>query len=122
MTRPSKSDNEKLNRTVAFRLTDGDFLGYKKKFSASGLKQSEFFREHVLSNTTQVVARPVASADARRAVYLLQKASNNINQLAHRANSEYLAGVLSDTTFLSIVSQLEQLNQFMLEQASETMK
>ena len=122
MARPSKSDNEKLNRTVAFRLTDGDFLGYKKKFSASGLKQSEFFREHVLSNTTQVVARPVASADARRAVYLLQKASNNINQLAHRANSEHLAGVLSDTTFLSIVSQLEQLNQFMLEQASETMK
>ena len=122
MARPSKSDDEKLNRTVAFRLTDGDFLGYKKKFSASGLKQSEFFREHVLSNTTQVVARPVASADARRAVYLLQKASNNINQLAHRANSEHLAGVLSDTTFLSIVSQLEQLNQFMLEQASETMK
>ena len=122
MARPSKSDDEKLNRTVAFRLTDGDFLGYKKKFSASGLKQSEFFREHVLSNTTQVVARPVASADARRAVYLLQKASNNINQLAHRANSEHLAGVLSEATFLAIVNQLQQLNQFMLEQTGETQK
>lgn len=120
MARPSKSDDEKLSHTVAFRLTDGDFLSYKRKFSASGLTQSEFFRAHVLTNTTQVIAKPKASADTKRAVFLLQKASNNINQLAHRANSEHLAGVLSDTTFLAIVSQLDQLNQFMLEQTGET--
>ncbi len=119
MARPVKSEAEKLNHTVAFRLTDGDFLGYKRKFSDSGLKQSEFFREHVLSNTTQVVARPVASADARRAVFLLQKASNNVNQLAHRANAEHLAGLLSDGTFSEIVGQLQQLNSFMLEQTIE---
>lgn len=118
MGRPSKSDDEKLNHTVAFRLTDGDFLGYKRKFSASGLNQSEFFREHILSNTTQVVARPVASVDGRRAVFLLQKASNNLNQLAHRANAEHLTGVLSEGTFSAILSQLEQLNQFMLAQTS----
>lgn len=120
MARPSKSDDEKLSHTVAFRLTDGDFLRYKRKFSASGLTQSEFFRAHVLTNTTQVIAKPKASADTKRAVFLLQKASNNINQLAHRANSEHLAGVLSDTTFLAIVSQLERLNQFMLVQTGET--
>lgn len=120
MARPVKSDDEKLNHTIAFRLTDGDFLQYKMKFSASGLTQSEFFREHVLTNTTQVVAKPRASIDSLRAVFLLQKASNNINQLAHRANAEHLAGVLSDTTFMAIVSQLDQLNRFMLEQTRET--
>ena len=118
MARPSKSDDEKLNHTIAFRLTDGDFLNYKRKFSASGLKQSEFFREHVLNNTTQVVARPVTSTDARRAVFLLQKASNNLNQLAHRANAEHLTGALSEGTFSAIVGQLQQLNRFMLEQTS----
>ncbi len=122
MARPVKSDDEKLNHTVAFRLTDGDFLNYKRKFSASGLTQSEFFREHVLTNTTQVVAKPKASADTLRAVFLLQKASNNVNQLAHRANAEHLAGMLSESTFLAILSQLEQLNSFMLEQTSETQK
>lgn len=122
MARPSKSDDEKLNHTVAFRLSDGDFLNYKRKFSASGLNQSVFFREHVLNNTTQVVARPVASAGARRAVFLLQKASNNVNQLAHRANAEHLSGMLSEVTFLAIVGQLEQLNRFMLEQTGETSK
>lgn len=116
MARPLKSDDEKLNHTVAFRLTDGDFLKYKRKFSASGFKQSEFFREHVLCNTTQVVARPVASVDSRRAVFLLQKASNNVNQLAHRANSEYLTGQVSERTYVAILDQLQQLNRFMLEQ------
>ena len=119
MTRPSKSDDEKLSHTVAFRLTDGDFLRYKRKFSASGLTQSEFFRAHVLTNSTQVIAKPKTSADTKRAVFLLQKASNNINQLAHRANSEHLAGVLSEGTVLAIVDQLRQLNRCMLEQTRQ---
>lgn len=122
MARPVKSDDEKLSHTVAFRLTDGDFLAYKRKFSASGLTQSEFFREHVLTNTTQVVAKPKASADTKRAVFLLQKASNNINQLAHRANADHLAGILSESSFLAILNQLDQLSSFMLEQTSETQK
>ncbi len=122
MGRPNKPDAEKLSRTVAFRLTDSDFESYQRKFSASGLSQSEFFREHVLTNTTQVIARPTSSADTRRAVFLLQKASNNINQLAHRANSEHIAGVLSEGTFLGIIDQLNQLNRFMLDRTDETMK
>jgi hypothetical protein len=119
MARPAKSEDEKLNHTVAFRLTDGDFLRYKRKFSASGFNQSEFFREHVLYNTTQVVARPVTSVDTRRAVFLLQKASNNVNQLAHRANSEYLTGQVSEHTYVAILDQLQQLNNFMLAQTPE---
>jgi hypothetical protein len=116
MARPVKSEDEKLNHTVAFRLTDGDFLTYQRKFSASGFNQSEFFREHVVCNTTQVVARPVALVDTKRAVFLLQKASNNVNQLAHRANSEYLTGLVSESTYAAILDQLEQLNNFMLSQ------
>jgi len=119
MARPVKSEAEKLSHTIAFRLTDGDFLRYKWKFSASGFTQSEFFREHVLCNTTQVVARPVASRDTKRAVFLLQKASNNLNQLAHRANSEYLTGLVSENTYEAILDQLQQLNTFMQLQTRE---
>lgn len=119
MARPVKSDAEKLNHTIAFRLTDGDFLRYQWKFSASGFTQSEFFRAHVLNNTTLVVAKPVASRDSLRAVFLLQKASNNVNQLAHRANSEFLTGLVSQNTYEAILDQLLQLNTFMLEQARE---
>lgn len=119
MARPTKPEHEKLKHLIHFRLRDEDFFEYERKFSAAGLNQSEFFREHVLNNTTQVVARLAASADAKRAVFLLQKASNNLNQLAHRANAEHLGGVLSESTFSAIVSQLRQLNRFMLEQTTE---
>lgn len=119
MARPTKSEEEKLGPTIAFRLRSDDFHAYKKKVSASGVSQSEFFRLHVLGNTTQVVARPVASPDAKRAVFLLHKASNNLNQLAHRANVEHLAGTLSERSFVAIIDQLRQLNAFMLEQTAE---
>lgn len=119
MVRPTKSEEEKLGPTIAFRLRSDDFHAYKRKVSASGMSQSEFFRLHVLGNTTQVIARPVASSDAKRAVFLLHKASNNLNQLAHRANVEHLAGKLSERSFVAIIDQLRQLNTFMLEQTAE---
>lgn len=122
MGRPCKSEEEKLGPAIAFRLTIEDFEIYTRKVSASGMNRSEFFREHVLNNSTQVVARPKATVDAKRAIFLLQKASNNVNQLAHRANSEHLAGVLSEATFLAIVDQLERLNEHLLEQTREAKK
>lgn len=122
MARPRKLESEKLNNTVAFRLLDDEFARYEKKVRNSGLSQSEFFREHVLNNTTQVIARPAASADSKRAVFLLQKASNNLNQLAHRANAAHRANKISESTFATIIDQLRQLNQFMLEQTSEATK
>lgn len=121
MARPRKSDEDKLNHPVSFRLTDGDFLHYKKKFAQSGLTQSEFFRAHVLSNTTRVLARRVATADSKRAVLLLQKSSNNINQLAHRANAEHLAGQLSEVTFVAILARLERLRLLLLDRVNMTM-
>lgn len=120
MARLPKDESEKLTKTVAFRLTKGDYTAYRAKFGVSGMSQSEFFRKHVLANTTQVISRPVVSADTKRAVFLLQKASNNINQLAHRANAENLAGVLSERTYSQILTQLERLNDFLVSQADGT--
>ncbi len=95
-TKSKKTSADKLSKSVAFRLTEADFVKYKNKFSASGLSQSKFFRQHVLNNTTRVVSK---SLTASRAVLLLSKASNNLNQLAHRANLENKVGKLSDETF-----------------------
>lgn len=118
MARPTKDESEKLKKTLAFRITEGDFLAYKKKFDASGLTQSEFFREYVLTNATQVVV----NNDHKRAVFLVSKASNNLNQLAHRMNSEFKSGFLSEDTFKSLLDQLVQLNDFLYSQVEETRK
>ena len=102
-----------LEKTIAFRITPQDYDVYRTKFEASGLSQSAFFRECVLTNKTQVVAKPKASADKQRLLYLFNKTSNNINQLAHRAHAVHLEGKASEATYRKILAELQTLNHFL---------
>ena len=115
--REHKKDKEQTV-TFAFRLPISVANWWNEKIERSGLgNKSAFFRAAVQENKTEVIAKPAASADQKRAIFLLQKASNNLNQLAHLANSQHLSGKLNEATFSLISSQLQQLNQFMAEQA-----
>lgn len=113
MARKKKADGEKLVKPVAFRLTADDYRQYEKKYLASGLSKSEFFRDCVLKNKTQVVAKEKASGDKKRLLYLVNKAGNNINQLAHRANSDHLAGVLDRGHYGQILEELQLLTRYL---------
>lgn len=104
---------EGLRKTIAFRITPADYDAYRAKFEASGLSQSAFFREAVLANRTQVIARPKTSADKRQLLYLFNKASNNINQIAHRANADHQAGKIGESTYRQILAELQTLSAFM---------
>lgn len=114
MSSKTKDDAEKLTRLVSFRLTAADHADWLAKVETSGLKPSAFFRDAVLTNKTQIVARPKASPERGRLVYLMNKTSNNINQLAHRANADHLAGVISETTYIRILAELETLAHYMV--------
>lgn len=122
MARPEIPVEDLLSRSVAFRVTQRDFVAYKKKFECAGVSQSQFFRNYVLSNRTQVVAKAPSPSSAERAVFLLSKASNNLNQLAHRAHLAHLKGVLTSAELGAITDQLNLLNSFMFEQVKEADK
>ncbi len=113
MNSKTKDDAEKLTRPVSFRLTAADHAAYLAKVESSGLKPSAFFRDVVLTNKTQIVARAKASPERGRLVYLMNKASNNINQLAHRANVDHLAGLVSEATYIRILAELQALGHYM---------
>jgi len=70
---------------------------------------AEFLRELLEHRKTTIVARPRASADKTRLLYLANKASNNLNQLAHRVNADHLAGKVSDSTYQVVLANLVQL-------------
>ena len=112
MARPKKH-GDGPSKPVSFRLSEADHLAYMQKCEAAGLSPSDFFRECVLTNRTQIVARPKASADRRRLLFLVNKASNNINQLAHRANADHLAGTLSELKYEAILDNLELIARYM---------
>ena len=109
MARPPKPDHEKLTHTVAWRVTDAVKIELRRQYDASGLTQSEFLRELLEHRKTTIVARPRACADKTRLLYLANKASNNLNQLAHRVNADHLAGKVSDSTYQVVLANLIQL-------------
>ncbi len=113
MPKKPTAQAEALTRRVGFRLAESDHAAYLAKVAESGLTPSEFFRDAVLKNRTQIVARAKPSQDRERLVYLFNKASNNINQLAHRANTDNKAGVISEGTYSAILTELRFLSNYM---------
>lgn len=118
MGRPRKYGKE--TKTLSVRLEEDEREKILEKIKESGLTISEFFRDAIITNRTKVVAPSAeqalkieqAAVDARRTRFLASKASNNINQLAHRANSEFLTGVISENTYLDILDDLEAMRLF----------
>jgi hypothetical protein len=111
--RPRKHDMW-LNSVISLRLSEADHVVWNEKVDASGLTASAFFREAILANQTQIIARAKSSADKTRLLYLFNKTSNNMNQLAHRANVEYRAGILSESTYARILAELAEIRRVLL--------
>jgi hypothetical protein len=107
--RPSKPPEAHLAKRVGFRLTEAEYDAYLEKIASSGRSASEFFRECVLTNRTMVVARAPASADCKRALFVLNKASNNLNQIAHVLHAARLDKSATGQTYESALDALEQI-------------
>ena len=110
------ADEEKKSKTISFRVLESVYADFEHQCDAANMTKSELFRDYIAQNKVHVIARPAPTRDAKRAVLLLQKASNNLNQLAHRANTDSLTGLLTDEYYQVFTIQLERLNKFMLEQ------
>jgi hypothetical protein len=46
-------------------------------------------------------------------LYIFNKTSNNLNQIAHRANSEHVRGKLSEATYEQLLTQLQLIGQYL---------
>lgn len=122
MPRPKKhgAETDGPSRPVSFRLSAPEYDAFKARCAAAGLCISDFFREAVLANRTQIIAKakPLSSPDSLRLLFLVNKSSNNINQLARRANEDHLSGKLDTPTYRQILAQLELIVALFKEVAS----
>ncbi|MDA1379551.1 hypothetical protein PCI56_06315 [Plesiomonas shigelloides subsp. oncorhynchi] len=99
--------NMSKNKRIIFRVTEAEHEAFLKKVAASNMSASELLRARILDEQLIVVAKqPKASVDKRALQYLFNKTSNNMNQLAHMANSKNKGGVLNDKTFDRILAAL----------------
>ncbi len=106
------AQKKKLSRQFGFRLDDETAEIWEQKVAASGMKASEFFRIAVIENKSNVVTRKSSlnATDVQAILFLLNKQSNNINQIAKAINTDRISGVVSDMTYKKLLAQLEDLN------------
>lgn len=107
MARPKKQDSEKLTHTIAWRVTEAVKDRLDGDYRKSGKTQSDFLRDLLEHQKATIVAQVAPSKDLRQLVFLFNKASNNINQIAHRANAAELEGTADGNTYRGILAALD---------------
>lgn len=109
MGRPKKQDSEKLTKTIAWRVTEAVKDRLDADYRKSGKTQSDFLRDLLEHQKPTIIGKAAPSKDLKQLVFLFNKASNNINQLAHRANTAALDGTADEKTYRGILAALEVL-------------
>ncbi|RMU94759.1 plasmid mobilization protein, partial [Pseudomonas amygdali] len=99
------------DRVVSFRLTEEQYAPFEKIMQQSGTKSSVFFRELLLNKTPVFKA---ASVDQERLVFIFNKSSNNLNQLAKRVHQAHHRGIVSEELFLKISNTLMSIRDLLL--------
>jgi hypothetical protein len=102
-----------LSERLNFRIDKESFDAFEDKVKAFGGSRSVFFRDMVLNNKTQVIERKKTTDNTKQALYLLNKSSNNINQLARAANIANQTGKISDNIYSSFLAELENQSQLL---------
>lgn len=102
---------------VSLRITSAEFLPFESQIRESKLSRSSFFRKLILDKQGVI---NIEVKDTRKLLYLFNKSSNNINQLALKINTAHKNGTISDKKYsllLNALLSIESLMQKAVEDA-----
>lgn len=102
---------ERLDVLVSFRISESEFEPYKAIIEQTNIKKSALFREVFIAKSGCMVAPKEPQKDKKRLLFLASKASNNINQIAHKLNSAYRADVISERIYKEALNNLISIEQ-----------
>ncbi|NMZ71342.1 mobilisation protein (MobC) [Pseudomonas peli] len=96
---------------ISFRLSESAYAPYKEPVEKSGLARSEFFRQLFSDNTSKVVVteKKTATEDYNQYLHLVNKISNNINQLARLLNGAEKSGNVTAQQYLTGLNNLNSI-------------
>lgn len=108
------SESKNKTRVVSFRIAEEDIAAYEEKLQNSGVTKSQFFRG-ILFDSNATFEAPPKSKDFERLLFLYNKSSNNLNQLAHRVNSAYRKSeVISESLYIKAVNELVLIRELLM--------
>jgi len=103
------AEQPKKTRVLTLRVTEEDFAEIDKKLKATGMTTSEFLRDVFLNSKVTFNVKESRPVDYQRLLFFYNKASNNINQLAHNVNAANRRGLLSESVYLKWLNKLASI-------------
>lgn len=100
----------KKDCVVSFRMTEDQYALHEQIIKDSDIKPSQYFRELMLNKKPIFKA---ATKDHERMLFLMNKASNNLNQLAHQVNTAHRRGIISEKIYIQWLNNLACVRDLM---------
>jgi Bacterial mobilisation protein (MobC) len=97
MARPPKisGNGQRLTERLAFRVSPDEEAELVAKANKAGLSVSEYLRECIVGNRTEIIERSVVRALLRE----LKAIGNNLNQVARQNHMDHQAGRFDKGSF-----------------------
>lgn len=107
-------ESQKLNSNsivISFRLSKSEYLPFESSVERSGGNRSKFFKKLFTENKSKIVFREskTASEDYKQYLHLVNKMSNNLNQLARLLNGAEKSGRITDRQYLIGLNNLNSI-------------
>ncbi|WP_236305731.1 plasmid mobilization protein, partial [Escherichia coli] len=103
---------KKTNKSVhvTFRLTEDEYAPFAKAIAQLDISKSEFFRMLTLNRIENYQPDYRQQPDYKRCLFLMNKTSNNLNQIAHRLNLDHNKGIISSSLYERALNTLIDRN------------
>lgn len=98
-----------LTERLAFRVSEGERAELIAKADKAGMPMSEYLRECIVGNRTQVIERSVVRALLRE----LSAIGNNINQIAKQNHIDHHEGRVSEASHMAQLSALVSMQNLL---------
>ena len=103
------------SKVVSIRFKENEYIELLMKVSNKNgnkaMSVSQFCKHSALTGKVTIFNQEIEEYKT----HLLSKLSNNINQIAHRLNTDNFKGTLSESTYINNLQALEEILQLVNE-------
>ncbi|CAH0299074.1 hypothetical protein WB91_08680 [bacteria symbiont BFo1 of Frankliniella occidentalis] len=99
------------DRVLTCRVSHEDFEKLEQMIADAGMSKSEYFRDVVINKKAEI---NIVVKDMQSLIFYYNKASNNLNQVAHKANSAYQENRISESLYGRLLNVLIDVRTLLL--------
>ncbi|WP_193067742.1 plasmid mobilization protein [Halomonas sp. 3D7M] len=100
---------------ISFRLSAAEYEPYRVALEKSGKNRSQFFREVFLTlkPKIEIKAKTETPTDYKKLLFVANKASNNLNQIAYQLNYAAKSNIINRSMLNRGINLLASIEKYM---------